>query len=207
MRCCLPLVLAAVVAGCAATKEVPEVLLVGTGRYDAAFDAAVEASRTCGLTPSLRDRRRGVIETEQRLAGSILEPWRGGNDTVGQALENTIAFQRWRARLEFTPPESDAAPTSEVVSPPDLLGVGPAERDLTEYDGPLELRVRVYIERAYAPGVRRDTWSRANTTRALIDSPAVPGSSLPRRFWVPVSRDPAYERRMLAAVQEALASD
>jgi hypothetical protein len=52
-------------------------------------------------------------------------------------------------------------------------------------------------------GIRRATWSRASTTRATIDAPASDGE-IPAQFWTPVSRDEAFERRLLAAVDHAL---
>ncbi|MHC4414190.1 MAG: hypothetical protein ACYS0G_02780 [Planctomycetota bacterium] len=190
--------------GCAASSG-PEFLRIDSSAYHEAFEAALEAGRAHGLPPTLRDRRRGVIETEPRIAGSILEPWRGGNASLGQTMENTIAFQRQRARFEFTavgfhPP----AAGDEPVSGPDTLATTTPGIDLSTYDGELELRVSVQVERAYAPGIRRSTWSRANTTRTTIISPAAGGEPLPSLFWTPVTRDPAFERRLLAAVDRRL---
>ena len=71
--------------------------------------------------------------------------------------------------------------------------------ELTE----LELRVRVYVGRAHTLGIRRATWSRSSTTRATIDAPASDGE-IPAQFWTPVSRDEAFERRLLATVDHAL---
>ena len=46
------------------------------------------------------DMDEGVIETQPDIATSILEPWGNDNATLGQATENTLAFQRRRARFE-----------------------------------------------------------------------------------------------------------
>jgi hypothetical protein len=86
---------------------------------------------------------------------------------------------------------------------PDLLGIETRDLDLTAYDGDLELRVLVIVERAHAMGMRRSTWSRRSTTQAIIDAPASSGD-IPARFWTPVSRDEAFEHRLLAAVHDAL---
>jgi hypothetical protein len=207
----LPLLLIASLGGCAKAPG-PDLLRIDAAAYHEAFDAAMEASRINGLPLALRDRRRGVIETEPAFATSILEPWRDDNATMGQSLENTIGFQRRRARFEFAPagaapPTTDpsAAPTADSTTDPDLLGIETRDLDLTAYDGDLELRVLVIVERAHAMGVRRSTWSRRSSTRAIIDAPASDGD-IPANFWTPVSRDEAFERRLLAAVDQALRS-
>jgi hypothetical protein len=195
------------IAGCAAPVG-PASLEVDSGRYAEAFDAAAASASAIGLEPSLRDRRAGLIETAPRIAGSILEPWVPGNATLGAAFENTIAFQRRRVRFEFDPHRPDtpvpATPSATGSAPrgPDLFGVGPRSPDLTQYGGQLVLRVRVYVERAVAPGLRRDTWSRALTTQATIRYEGEP--ALPAVFWEPIGRDEALERRLLADVGRRL---
>ena len=83
------------------------------------------------------------------------------------------------------------------------MGFGQAEVDLSRHTGSLELRVWVYVERAHSPGLRRSTWTRAKTTRTRIILPEE-AQALPAHFWTPVHRDEAFERRLLAAVQDAL---
>ncbi|MHC4109424.1 MAG: hypothetical protein ACYSTY_15220 [Planctomycetota bacterium] len=193
-----------VVTGCAPAGG-PSYLTLGADRYDPAFDAAAQAAREAGMAPALLDRRHGTIDTQPVAAASIMEPWRGGNASFGQAVENTIAFQRRRARFEFAPVDQDGAgQRSELPEAlgPDLLGLRTPQRDLTEYDGALELRVTVTLERAHMPGLRRSTWSRSLTTRTAIITSSGPQ---PAVFWEPVARDTAFERRLLAAVRETLA--
>ena len=190
--------------GCA-TSQGPDVLSIDSDSYSDAFDAAVEAVRVAGLPPTVRDRRSGLIETEPRFAGSVIEPWRNDNASFTQSIENTITFQRRRARFEFAPvlfqPDQ---PADAPLTGPDLLGTQDAEVDLSRYIGALELRVWVYVERSYTPGLRRSTWTRAKTTRTRI-VPAEDTEAPPAQFWTPVHRDEAFERRLLAAVQSALA--
>ena len=198
------LLLCGLVNGCA-TSQGPDFLSIDSQRYSDAFDAAVEAARVAGLSPIVRDRRSGLIETEPRIAGSVLEPWRDDNASFTQAIENSITFQRRRARFEFAPVifQPDQAPDAQLTGP-DLFGTQAAEIDLSRHTGPLELRVWVYVERSYTPGLRRSTWTRANTTRTRI-VPAEDDGALPRQYWTPVHRDEAFERRLLTAVQSALA--
>ena len=210
---CALLAAAVVATGCAPAGG-PSYLTIGADAYDAAFDAAAHAAREAGMAPALLDRRHGTIDTQPVAAASIIEPWRGGNASLGQAVENTIAFQRRRAHFEFTPvdqdgvgqlselPDARAAQRAAPPAGPDLLGIRTPHRDLTEYDGALELHVTVTLERAHMPGLRRSTWSRSRTTRTAIITSSGPQ---PAVFWEPVARDTAFERRLLYAVRETLA--
>jgi hypothetical protein len=190
--------------GCARPPEGPAFLTIDSARYREAFDASMAASRANGMPPSLRDRRLGVIDTEPSIAGSVIEPWRTGSDSLGQAWENTIEFQRRRTRFEFTP-ASFREPQGTGV--PDLLGVAGPPLDLTTYDGAIELRDSVVVERSFTPGIRRDTWSSAGTTRAVILRPASTPDTPTKPFWTPLTRDTAFERRLLAEVADKLAAE
>ena len=213
MRTMLALVmLLAALAGC--TSDGPAFLTVEPGGYDRAFDLAVEAAREAGMTAMLRDRRGGIIETDARIAGSVLEPWRTDNDSFGQALENTMSFQRRRARFEFVPAgfiEPMIDPDAPLVGADPSSGVGPPF-DLTEYDGPVELRAWVYVERAHRPGLRRSTWSRRQSEYVIDpqqqDEPRVDNVGVRRggrqTSWTPIDRDQAYERRLLAVVEDGM---
>ena len=175
------------------------------------------------MSPALRDRRGGVIETEPRIAGSVLEPWRDDNATTEQAWENTFAFQRRRVRIEFLTEGFDPE-TSDELAGPDVIGLDSPLRDLTTYEGRLEVRVLVYLERSYTFGVRRSAWTAGARRQARIIDAGVDVSATPpptdwerqhsiaeqRRgtirssYWIPVSRDAAFERRILAAIQQRL---
>jgi hypothetical protein len=164
-------------AGCAAERP-PQVLRFDAARYGEAFDAAIAAAHRRGMPPELRDRRGGIIETQPVLAPSWLEPWRSG-----ASRESTVTMERRRVRFEFV-----AAGTPQ--EPVDLLA----------HEGEIDLRVWVLVERAFAPGVRRDTWSRALTTRAVIIRSAAAGSPPVSDFWEPIHRDLELEQELLAAI-------
>ncbi len=196
------------VAGCASPAAGPEVLTIASADYAAAFDAAVEAARRDGMPTVLRDRRGGVIETQPRVAGSILEPWRGDNASLDQAFENTVAYQRRRARFEFAPAgfvPPDEIATTQPLAGPDVVNAQQTPLDLTAGSGDLELRVWVYIERASVPGQRRSTWTRSKTTQTQL---VYPEGMKDRKglvtTWTPAARDRDYERRLLQRVQEIM---
>lgn len=202
------LAVAAAMSGCAGNAG-PEMMTINAAQYDAAFGAAIDAARAQGMAAGLRDRRAGVIETEPAIASSLLEPWHADNASFDQAVENTIAFQRRRARFEFVPAGSaSAAPASAASNQPggvlELSSAVPSP-DLTQHQGPIELRVSVVVERSYEPGIRHNVWSRRAMTvsRIVADDLA---DQLPSQYWTPVERDEAMERRLLAAVDAALHS-
>lgn len=221
VRLSCALLLAVFIGGCASKPNGPEVLTISAADYPAAFDAAVEAARRQGLPALLRDRRGGVIETDDRMAGSILEPWRNDNASFDQALENTIAFQRRRARFEFAPvgfnPQEGAAaaaPTTRPLTGPDVVNAEGQPIDLTQATGDVELRVWVYVERGSMPGMRRSTWTRSKTTQTQLVYPEGQTDKPKAKdrdkgigvIWSPVARDPDYERRLLGMVQQMLTS-
>ncbi len=183
-------------------------LVIEQGRYQAAFEATVEAARSNGMPAVLRDRRGGVVETEPAHAPTLMEPWHGDGATLGTRFENTLGTQRRIARFEFTPagfsPPSEG--TTEPLAGPDLLAAATRVTDLTLHDGEMELRVWVYVERANYPGLRRSTWTRGKPTVTRIIEPDGNGEGepVPSQFWTPVARDRDFERRLLASVSNTL---
>jgi hypothetical protein len=220
----LVMLLIGLFSGCSGPQG-PEVLTIEPTQYNQAFDAALQACRSTGMPAVFRDRRSGIIESDPRIAGSILEPWRTDNDGVAQAFENTIGLLRREARFEFTPighqlqggesagesavqtqPAHSIPPAQpQNAAGPDMVA-GTPEIDLTNYQGPIELRVWVYTERAHTFGNRRSTWSRSKTSQSKIkpadDEPPVPNGT----FWTAQSRDPAYERRLMGMIQQSLSA-
>jgi hypothetical protein len=201
--CVMAFVGALWLTGCASPSQGPESLRIAPEQYAAAFDAAVDVAREHGLTGGLRDRRAGVIETDARIAGSVLEPWRTDNASTNQSGENTLNFQRRRARFEFAPVGFRERSFSEQPqSGPELLNDEPLQ-DLTQSNSELEIRVWVYIERAHTTGVRRSTWARNKTTVSRVIDPDT-GEVAPANTWVPVRRDLDYERRLMGEVADHL---
>lgn len=192
------------VGGCS-SKAGPEFLSIDAANYQAAFDAATEAAREDGMPPAMRNRRGGVIETFPAYAASLMEPWGFKSADPSQSIENTINFNRRRARFEFTPITLPQGPGESRIVGPDLLAVDTPAVDLTAYEGPLELRVWVYIEQQHRPGVQRFAWTRRSTNRTRRIVPKEEGESLPGTYWTPSARDKAFERRLLAAIRDELA--
>ncbi len=197
-------------AGCGAPAPI-DVVQIPTGTYEVAFNAAAEAVRKEGMPGSFLDPRGGLITTSPEFSGSLIEPWRTDNASFGESFENMIAFQRRRARLEFvpadfSPPTLPSDPQAPLRGPTPLAsGDFP---DLTQLNGPIELRVSVYVERAHTPNIRRFEWSRRmvsyysdpETDRRIAES----GSPETLSLWTPIGRDVATERRILHRVEEML---
>ncbi len=209
LHCCpvlrVIIMLSAAMCGCA-TSRGPEVLVIPAGSYAAAFDAAVAAAADVGMKPSLLDRRSGVIETDSAVAGSIMEPWKPRAASARDALENTLSLQRRSARFEFRHVEPELPPEREIgaLRGPDVLAEALRGGDLTNFEGALELRVWVYVDRFYRRGVRQGSWTMVSQTVSReMPSDAIWEQSA-RQFWRPVARDVAGERSLLAEVETTL---
>ena len=173
--------------------------------YAMAFDAAVAAARDEGFIALALDRRAGIIETEPVSAPSVVEPWHESNASGSQAWENTLQHQRRRVRFEFAPanePPAALPPEGELTGA-DVLSADAAARDLTTMSEPLLLRAIVIVERNHTPGERRSAWSRRFVTQSRSGA-AGEDAGLPLNFWEPVGRDVAYERRLLARIDDML---
>ena len=195
------------VASCSSKVIGPEVVTLDSKEYAQVFDAAIATANADGMHPVLVDRRGGIITTDPAVAGSFLEPWKPHPSTARQGLENTLAQQRRTARFEFVPlPSGVVQPgnaTNELRGPDLLSSTG---IDLTTYEGPMELRVWVYVDRIYTQGVRRGTWSLRQESKTTILPAEQPWEQVPATFWVPVTRDVARERDLLANVKSRLSA-
>jgi hypothetical protein len=181
--------------------------------YATAFDEVVALLQDEGFAVAVRDRDGGVVESRPAIAGSLIEPWNWPGGDLGAALENTASFQRRRIRFEFLPVGFRPAPPTDeaaLIGPRVPGSVDPAgERaiDLAGHDGPIELRVWVYVERAFTPHLQRSTWTLTRTTFAsdpLASRAAGDGTTRDRSIWTPIGRDEAMERIQLAKVRERL---
>ena len=205
--------LIAPLAGC--TVSGPDRLEIEGRQYPAAYDAALEATRRAGMPAIVSDRAGGAIEGRPRLAGSVVEPWRVDNSSGDQWVENTLHKQRRRVRFEFLPVDfASPEPSGEddLLGPP-LPGSGEdlvRTVDLVGFDGSIEVRAWVWVEREQRPDVQRSTWTRRGRTYATNPLETVEpddGTTRSPGRWTPVGRDVAMERRLLAEVQAALAGD
>ncbi|MFO0827881.1 MAG: hypothetical protein U0572_06990 [Phycisphaerales bacterium] len=207
-RAVFPLLVGYAVCVTACSKSVsqaPSVLALTRAQYEQAFDAAVELASDEGLPTELRDRDGGVIETRPNVAGSVLEPWDWHQGLEG-AVESTITFQRRRARFEFVPagfrptaiPED--APLEGRRTPGSVPSDANGAVDMRTYDGPIELRVWVFLERAFVPGLQRSPWTFTQTsvsTDALKERSTDDRTTRNRSIWTPVQRDEQMEREIL----------
>jgi hypothetical protein len=189
----------------------PSAIAFGKADYDRAFEAALEAARADGLEPVVADRALGVIETDARTAGSLLEPWRTDNAGLADGVAHTVNFERRRARFEFVP-EAFASPVPQEGARsegPALPGSERAEGrfDLTKWDGTIELRTWVFVDRAFRPNQQIGRWTLGQTRYATDPGDAPEPEDESTRApteWTPVGRDVPYEERLAERVRQLL---
>jgi hypothetical protein len=192
---------AAVLWGAGCTHlDGPSTLTIPASGYEAAFDAAVQTAIEHGMSPVIRDREGGHIQTDVGHVPSLLEPWRTSSPSVDVMTAATMGSLRRRATIWFT--------LGEVTSPPegvnDVLGQSLELIEVGDPDAPVTVQVRVLLERVHEPGIRRDTWSRRLTTRSQRIAPDETWQETPEVFWSAYARDTATERAVLARVLESV---
>ena len=183
--------------------------LAGTD-YGRAFTACIDAGREQGMPPALADRGNGIIETEPRTMGSVIEPWRTDVSGADQLAESTLQFQRRRVRFVFMPAGFEPEPIdgrSDFTGAAQPGSSADTRRfDLETWQGAVELRARVFVERGFVPGVRSNTWSATlstTTTEPVRKGPKDDTTRSPTQ-WTPVGRDEAAERTITARVRALL---
>jgi hypothetical protein len=192
------------------TIDGPASIELASGDYDRAFDACILEGRALEMPPAVADRGNGVIETEPRTMGSLVEPWRLDHSGPSQVLESTVQFQRRRVRFLFAPTgfepnpidgQAEFAGGAEPGSPEDV-----SRFDLERYQGTIELRAHVFIERGFVPNIRKSTWSNglSSIARDAMPRAADDGSDRMPTLWTPVGRDEEAERTLLARIQARL---
>jgi hypothetical protein len=200
------------VSGCASESTQESYLTVPRSEYERYFLAASEVARDEGLAPELSDRASGTIETEPRLAGSVVEPWAWKDLTFTEVVEGTFGFERRRARFEFVPsgfrptaPEG-SAPLAGPVLPGSERGSGADLARATADSSDLELRVSVSVERQFQPGHQGPAYTRSMGSYSrdvTLDKPlAASGAPRDRSTWTPIARDERLERLLLEKVRE-----
>lgn len=187
------------------TGPEPTVLTIAAASYPEAFRAAHATLSEAGFRPELEDRDGGLIESRPVPGGSVLEPWSWADGDVANGLTDTLEFQRRVARFEFVPLEFRSSDAS-TVDRPDIPGMS-VPPDLAKHDGPIEVRVWVFVERAFTPDLRRSDWTFQLTSFAT--NPERVGTSAsggaPSR-WTPTGRDSALEARLRDRLGERLAA-
>ena len=187
----VPLAAAVGLCGCAAVTTAPAdapagAVVVRSQNREAVWERTVSVLHRFGFRTAVENKLDGTIETEYVVGSGLQESFR--KDSVGFAnrLEDTL--QSTRRRLVVT------------VRPADPLSATPAA--LTGGAGGYRVTVRAFKEQEDVRGVVANTTGGATFQNAKPldrDLRAVDGQFGPSA-WVPLGRDPALERAVLAAL-------
>lgn len=202
-----PIVLAmlalAALAGCT-TWQGPTEIAIPPGDYERSMQTAVETLRTLGYRCTVIDREAGVVETDPRRAGSLVEPWRTDNASLSDAAANTVSPRRRQVRLSWEPAGTQgplAEPTT--LTGPTLPGTtAPAPR-ANLGTSTLVLRAIVSLDQQYTPGDRISPYS-ASLSSSYSEVRSGTEGPVDRGSWTPVGRDEATEQRILGLIERAL---
>lgn len=179
--------------------------------YARVFEAALESARADGLQPVVVDQELGVIETDARITGSVVQPWRTDDDGIQDLLAHTVNFERRRARFEFVPevfdlPTPTADQRSIAAALPGSLRAD-ARLDLLQVTGTIEMRAWVYVDRGFMPNQRIGRWTLQETTYSRDPSEVQDSQDESTRIpteWTPIGRDVPYEQRLMRRIREEL---
>lgn len=197
---CLWSLAAAMLAGGCTSAPEPRTFEVGAGEYGRAFDAAKQVIRDADFEMARVDAQGGIITTLPRSSSGYATPWLHHGTTIDDNTESLAHFQRRSVIVVFEPAgaAADAAtPQTPASSPPPEGAL-----DLREYDGALQARVEVIVERVYRPGRRPDATS-VRLNSITID-PALEAQGLQPLFTVERRLDERLSGRLVKKILTAL---
>jgi hypothetical protein len=183
----LPLLLAA------CSRPTQTTLTLQPGQYGAAFEAAKHVLRDQQFDIERVDARAGVITTAPHPTAGLLTPWDTQQTSLGQEIEDAVHNQQRTVRITFEPQQPPAPSPGAEAPPPDL----------TEFQAPLTMRVRVIQDRLYRPLWRIDTTSIRISTHAF--DPDLARRQMQPEYAVAMSEDRQLAARITLRISERLA--
>lgn len=171
----LPLTLAA----CASSKG-PSSIAIDPASGDAAFFAAKDVLRDFGFQLERVDSTAGIITTAPKVSHGLATPWDATQSTAGQELSEYLNNERRRVRITFRSDDNSTQPSTQRSN----------------------LDVEVTLYRMQDPGLRPAPRAIVTTSRTTDPIAAPQGTAW--QYEVPVSRDPALESRIAAAITTKL---
>lgn len=186
----------------------PNPFEIDAREYDRVYDASVQVLRDYGFTVDRQDYRFGRVTTGPLGSPTLLEPWKRDNSTLGQAAASTVGDLQRKVTVFIDPVIAmDATPAraagEEVAEDAEIAasaGASASPADGGEA-GAYLLRVEVLIERREVPTRRLTGTASRNVFSSLRDTPVEwQKRGIEANYWLPVSRDPQLEQRLLREI-------
>jgi len=188
--------------GCTSRNQIAD-LRLDSADYDQVFDTTKDALRSAGYLLDRVDRRFGIITSQPRDAGSVLEPWRDITATPAQALDASFNYEHRILRINFIPASGTTrTPPTQADTPAPIAQIEPQPQttttDITSYEGTLRIDVQAIIERAHHPGRRIETTSLRKSSYTI--DPSLAKRGIPAKFWEVIARDPYQEQDIMKRI-------
>lgn len=198
MATVLPATALAAVIGCSVAPPSAEPVHVVAEEYGRMYQSAIQVLREEGYGIDRQDYRFGVVSTKPLASPTILEPWKRGNTTSGQAMESTINTQRRVVTVSLEPAEARVEPHGDELSSLREL----AQRQARAMQGEYLMRVEAVIEQLQIP--TRHLSGSTQGRRMFGHYRGVPAEwderGISALYWVAVGRDPHLEDRLLKQI-------
>ncbi|MEM9083049.1 MAG: hypothetical protein AAGB34_05580 [Planctomycetota bacterium] len=157
---------------------------IEAGHYKEAFALAKDVLRDNGFRIDRVDAAGGIIRSSPAISSGLATPWIKHSTGIRGSFDDTLNRERRVTVLRFSPND------------------GVRADDLRAYEGPLELRVEVQLQRVYEPG-------RRHSSNGVLLSSTTTGDtwqnqSLQPAFAVVVGTDVALAERLEAELKTHL---
>jgi hypothetical protein len=185
---------ALVLAGCSSVpRDATDRFVIEGAEYGRAFETSRRLLLECRFDLERVDARGGVLTTTPKSTAGLATPWDLEQTSLDSELADLANEQRRRVRITFAPvrdPEEGDDPLGAPIP------------DVRRVEGPVEVRVSVFLERMRFPGWRLNSAliGLSSTTR----DPEMVARDIEPRHVQTIRRDDALSTRLARTIERRL---